>query len=102
MGRGRGEEDMTIEIARDMCMYEFSWYDPKHVIVNNRADGILPGIQVGCMMHGALGMYRGRLGIMGIIRSSMGRMRGGRPKGHQIKCKSDQIGHRGLLAHSKK
>ena len=37
---------MTIEIERDMCMYEFSWYDPD-MLVNNRADRILPGIQVG-------------------------------------------------------
>ena len=55
------------------------------MIVHNGADGILPVIQVGCMMYGSLGMYRGRMGIMGIIRNSMGRMRGG----DQDQTKSD-------------
>ena len=52
---------------------------------DSRADRILPGIQVGCVMYGAWGMHRGRLGIMGIVRSSMGRVRGGRPKGSSNK-----------------
>ena len=60
-----------------MCMYEFSWYDP-NLIVNNRADRILPGIQVGCMRYGVWGMYRGRMWRMGIIRSSMGEEERGR------------------------
>ena len=66
---------MTIEIERDMCMYEFSWYDPD-MIVNNGADRILPGIHVGCMRYGVWGMHRVRMGRMGRIRHNMGRMRG--------------------------
>ena len=31
---------------------------------DSRADRILPGIQVGCMMYGVWGMYRGRMGRM--------------------------------------
>ena len=45
---------------------------------DNRADRILPGIHVGCMRYGVWGMYRGRMGRMGIIRSSMGRGEGKR------------------------
>ena len=56
-------------------MYEFNWYDPD-MIVNNRADRILPGIQVGCVRYGAWGMHRGMMGRMGILRSNMGRRRG--------------------------
>ena len=49
---------MTIEIERDMCVCEFSWYDP-NLIVNNRANRILPGIQVCCMRYGVWGMCMG-------------------------------------------
>ena len=52
---GEGKEEMTIEIERDMCMSEFSWYDPK-LYINNGSNRILPGIQVGCMWYGVWGM----------------------------------------------
>ena len=42
-------------------MYGFSWYDP-NMLVNNRTDRILPGIQVGCVRYGVWGMYMGKDG----------------------------------------
>ena len=47
--RGRRYDNRDRE--RDMCMYEFSWYDPS-LIVNNGTNMILPGIQVCCMWYG--------------------------------------------------
>ena len=70
---------MTIEIERDMCMHEFSWYDP-NLIVSNRATQTLPGIQIGCMRYGAWGMCMGggKVGDSGATKKQYGEGKRGR------------------------
>ena len=76
MGRRIWEEDMTIEIYREMCVCMNLVGMTPNMIVNNRPDRILPGIHVGCVRYGVWGMHRVRMGRMGRIRHIMGRMRG--------------------------